>query len=239
MSLATDNICFVWTGDFDSLKVLVAKDLELSGIWEHPGGDKKVFKFNNSSFSWRKSKSLLKLEGDEVGTITQRLCAKILKSSQSAAECGNNTDISCQTVDETPLPCSCNCTADVCSDIGELKSDHAIDRETIRSLSDSVVQIAGIVQQPRKDFDKNCLNEKGKTSPRFMQKSSCGNNSSEISINQIINAPEEVIEVNDSVNYTRPNRTTDVNVAINSGIPNNGFQRPERHNKPTAQLNNL
>ena len=41
MSLATDNICFAWTGDFDSLKVLVAKDLELSGIWEHPDGDKK------------------------------------------------------------------------------------------------------------------------------------------------------------------------------------------------------
>ena len=164
MSLATDNICFAWTGDFDSLKVLVAKDLELSGIREHPGGDKKVFKFNNSSISWRKSKSLLQLEGDEVGTIIQRLCAKILKSSQSAAECGNNTDISCQTVDETPLPCSCSCscTADVCSDIGELKSDHAIDRETIRSLSDSVVQIAGIVQQLRKGFDKNCVNEKGK-----------------------------------------------------------------------------
>ena len=165
MSLATDIICFAWTGDFDSLKVLVAKDLELSGIWEHPGGDKKVFKFNNSSISWRKSKSLLlQLEGDEVGTMIQRLCAKILKSSQSVAECGNNTDISCQTVDETPLPCSCscNCTADVCSDIGELNSDHAVDRETIRSLSDSVVQIAGIVQQLRKDFDKNCVNEKGK-----------------------------------------------------------------------------
>ena len=66
MSLATDNICFTWTGDFDSLKVLVAKDLELSGI---SGGDKKAFKFNNSSISWRKSKSLLQLEGDEVGTI--------------------------------------------------------------------------------------------------------------------------------------------------------------------------
>ena len=58
-----------------------------------------------------------------------------------------------------------NCTADVCSDIEELKSDYAIDRETIRSLSDSVVQIAGIVQQLYKDFDKICLNEKGKTSP--------------------------------------------------------------------------
>ena len=84
MSLATDNICFASTGDFDSLKVLVAKDLELSGIWEHPGGDKKVFKFNNSSISWRKSKSLLQLEGDEVGTVIQRLCVKILKSSHSA-----------------------------------------------------------------------------------------------------------------------------------------------------------
>ena len=120
MSLATDNICFAWTGDFDSLKVLVAKTLELSGIWEHPGGDKKVFKFNNSFILWRKSKSLLQLGGDEVGTVIQRLCVKILKSSQSDTESGNNTDISCQTVDETPLPCSCNCTADVCSDIEEL-----------------------------------------------------------------------------------------------------------------------
>ena len=41
------------------------------------------------------------------------------------------------------------------------------------------------------------------------------------------------------VNYTRSNPTTDVNVAINSGIPNNGFQRSDRQNKPTAQLNNL
>ena len=106
-------------------------------------------------------------------------------------------------------------------------------------MSDSVVQIAGIVQQLRKDFDKICLNEKGKTSPRFMQKSSCGNNASEISISQIINAPDEVVEVNDLVNYTRSNPTTDVNVAINSGIPNNGFQRSDRQNKPTAQLNNL
>ena len=47
-----------------------------------------------------------------------------------------------------------------------------------------------------------------------MQKSSCGNNTSEISISQIINAPDEVVEVNDSVNYTRSNPTTDVNVAI-------------------------
>ena len=68
MSLATDNTCFAWTGDFDSLKVLVAKYLELSGIWEHPAGDKKVFMSSNSPISWRKSKSLFQLEGDEVGT---------------------------------------------------------------------------------------------------------------------------------------------------------------------------
>ena len=71
------------------------------------------------------------------------------------------------------------------------------------------------------------------------ERKNIANNTSEISTSQIINAPDEVIEVNDSVNYTRPNPTTDVNVAINSGIPNNGFQRPDRQNKPTAQLNNL
>ena len=64
-------------------------------------------------------------------------------------------------------------------------------------------------------------------------------NTSEISISRIVNAPDKLVKVIDSVDYTRPNPITDVNVAINSGISNNGTQRPDRQNKPTAKLNNL
>jgi hypothetical protein len=47
MASFIDHISFAWTGDFDSLKLLIAEDLKLDGTWEHPGGDKKVFKFND------------------------------------------------------------------------------------------------------------------------------------------------------------------------------------------------
>ena len=51
MASFIDFVCFAWSGDFESLKLLIAEDLKLEGIWEHPRGDKKVFKLNNSSIS--------------------------------------------------------------------------------------------------------------------------------------------------------------------------------------------
>ena len=79
------------------MKAFVVNDLKLSGTWEQPGGDKKVFKFNNSSIVWRKSKGFLQIEGEEVGYVMQRLCAKILCEC-SNIENVNNLDVSCQTV---------------------------------------------------------------------------------------------------------------------------------------------
>ena len=59
MSLLIGNICFAWTGDYEALKTFVASDLKLNGNWEQPGGDKKVFYFNNNSIAWRRNKGLL------------------------------------------------------------------------------------------------------------------------------------------------------------------------------------
>ena len=55
MALLTGDLSFAWTGDCDALKAFVVDDLKLNGNWEQPGGDKKVFKFNNSSIVWRKN----------------------------------------------------------------------------------------------------------------------------------------------------------------------------------------
>ena len=102
MASFIDHISFAGTGDFDSLKLLIAEDLKLDGTWEHPGGDQKVFKFNDSSISWRKSKGLLQIEGDEMGKVYQHLCKKILNSLHSSVKNVNSSDMSCQTNVDTP-----------------------------------------------------------------------------------------------------------------------------------------
>jgi hypothetical protein len=146
MASFIDHISFAWTGDFDSLKLLIAEDLKLDGTWEHPGGDKKVFKFNDSSIIWRKNKGLLQIEGDEMGKVYQHLCKKILNSLHSSVKNVNSSDMSCQTNVDTPRLSSCTC-ADVVFDIEELKLGQEINREIIQALSQSVEQIVEAMGQ--------------------------------------------------------------------------------------------
>ena len=109
MASFIDLVCFAWSDD-----------LKLEGIWEHPGGDKKAFKFSNS-------KGILQIEGKEVGKVYQDLCAKILNSLHSTVENTNQSDMSCQTNTDTLRLPSCTC-ADVVSDIQELKLSQEINR---------------------------------------------------------------------------------------------------------------
>ena len=62
------NLCFAWQGDYDSLKTFFSDELKLDGVWEQPGGDKKIFSTADISISWRKNKSLLHIVGKEVNT---------------------------------------------------------------------------------------------------------------------------------------------------------------------------
>ena len=32
-----ENLCFAWSGDFESLKLFIKEDLKLDGTWSHPG----------------------------------------------------------------------------------------------------------------------------------------------------------------------------------------------------------
>ena len=89
---------------------------------------------------WRKSKLLLQIEGEKVGYVIQRLCAKIL-SEYSNSENLNSLDVLCQTVAD--FVCMCRCWVGV----KELKASRAADREIIISLSDTVAQIAGFIKQ--------------------------------------------------------------------------------------------
>ncbi len=75
--------------------------------------------FNDSSISWRKSKGLLQIEGDEMGKVCQHLCKKIINNLHSSVKNVNSSDMSCQTNVDTPRLSSCTC-ADVVFDIENL-----------------------------------------------------------------------------------------------------------------------
>lgn len=134
------NLCFAWKGDYEALKRFVDKDLNMDGVWEQPGSDKKVFKSNNILISWRRGKNLLHLEGAEAGKIIQRLCSKIC---QGFVESVNINDSVNEVVVVNDAANSCETDLDtfesrvgkdsaVCSDIEALKTGQAINTEAIQ-----------------------------------------------------------------------------------------------------------
>lgn len=65
--------------DYDSFKKIINEYLKLNGIYEQSGGDKKTCKTDSILISWRKTNSLLHLEGTEAGSI--RFFAKICNNA--------------------------------------------------------------------------------------------------------------------------------------------------------------
>ena len=87
-----DKLCFAWAGDFECLKRFVSEDLQLNGTWSQPGGDKKLFTFDDSVIIWRKNKNLLYLDGEKAGDVMKELCKQICKQDEdiSAAKQSSN-----------------------------------------------------------------------------------------------------------------------------------------------------
>ena len=58
------SLRLAWTGEYDGLKRLVSEVLKLDGIWEQPGGYKKIFTTSDelTSISWLKDKKTLTFE---------------------------------------------------------------------------------------------------------------------------------------------------------------------------------
>ena len=129
--------------EYEVLKKLLSEDLKLAGIWEQSGGDKKVFRTNDTSISWRKSKILLNLEGTDAGKILQLLCTKICEDLNAVNKTNNIiiSDCSCQTESDISRSCLCKCKY-ICHDIEGLKSGQKVTSEAIQSLSKAVSHIA-------------------------------------------------------------------------------------------------
>ena len=67
--LSFDGASYRWLGSFTELKLYVEVGLKLSGNWNSPGGDTKVFTSDGDEFvlKWLKSKklSIIKDNSDE------------------------------------------------------------------------------------------------------------------------------------------------------------------------------
>ena len=164
MASLTHNLCFGWLGDFDSLKQFVGDVLGLSGVWEQPGGDKKIFKTDNTSIVWRKSKCALQIEGAEVNKITQLFYLKIGENLNPGCE---STDISIvnktTTSSQTERAISkCDSCEAVINDIEELKSGQDSNREAIQSVSDSILHLTEAVSNLQENLARN-RNNNGKS----------------------------------------------------------------------------
>ncbi len=130
------NVHIAWVGDYDSLKKFISEDLKLDGIWEQPGVDKKTFRTDSISISWRKTKSLLHLEGTEAGSITQQLFAKICNNAVTAS-IYFNTDNSNSLPKTILQSSSCKC-ADVFANIVELRDSQNVNNKAVSAISNSV-----------------------------------------------------------------------------------------------------
>ena len=75
----SDKLSFAWIGDFELLKQFVSENLKLEGIWSQPGGDKKLFTFEDSTIIWRKNRNLLSFDGEKASDIMKELCKQICK----------------------------------------------------------------------------------------------------------------------------------------------------------------
>ncbi len=237
MASFIDHISIAWTGDFDSLKLLIAEDLKLDGTWEHPGGDKKVFKFNDSSISWRKSKGHLQIEGDEMGKVYQHLCKKILNSLHSSVKNVNSSDMSCQTNVDTPRLSSCTC-ADVAFDIVELKLGQEINREIIQAFSQSVEQVVEAMGQCKgeksaKKGGKLVKNRKGKPATDMHRLTHA--QTKEINEANNPNAPDiSIIEIShqNNVGAANPNNAGTDNVSASEIVGGSEISAPNQDKLP-------
>lgn len=157
MASNCDNLRVAWVGDYDSLKRFVGEDLKLNGIWDQPGGDKKIFRADGISISWRKTKSLLHLEGAEAGSVTQQLFAKICNNTPTTNSDVNteNSNSSCEIISQSS-PCKCT---NVFADMAELKDTQSINNEAVLALSNSVSLIAETMRQFHEDFVKSCATD--------------------------------------------------------------------------------
>ena len=132
----SDQLCFAWAGDFESLKQFIGENLKLEGSWTQPGGDKKVFDFDGSTIIWRKNKNLLYLEGEKASEVMKELCKQICKQDEDISITQQSS------------------MQEVCNDLESLKLGQLVNTEAIQAMSGSISSIIPVIRQFQEFMDK-------------------------------------------------------------------------------------
>ena len=134
--VSRENLCFAWSGDFESLKLFIKEDLKLDGTWSHPGGDKKLFSTENIIISWRRSKSILWLKGENADGLMKNLCNMMLERGKYS----NNSD----TISKPSLSGD---EFDIYNEIESLKTGQSVNRDLVQTLLSNMAEVISNLQE--------------------------------------------------------------------------------------------
>ena len=62
------------------LKQFVYETFKLEGSWSQPGGDRKLFTFEDSTILWKKNQNLLSFNGSKANDFKNELCKRMIPS---------------------------------------------------------------------------------------------------------------------------------------------------------------
>ena len=122
-----ENLCFAWSGDFESLKLFIKEDLKLDGTWSHPVRDQKLFSTENITISWCRDKSILWLKGENAHSLMKNLSDMMLERGKY----NNKSD------NIISKPSLSGKEFDIYNEIESLKTGQPINRELVQTLSNS------------------------------------------------------------------------------------------------------
>ena len=128
-SIIEKNLKLAWIGDFQSVKCMVAEYLELDGMWDSPGGEKKVFYSGDiPTISWWNKKKLIQIDGVNAMAIKRKLLSTNMLScenigNESAMPCLNEASDAMSSVMER-CGCTCNCLGKV--SIADMEDDNPL-----------------------------------------------------------------------------------------------------------------
>ena len=94
----SDKLKLSWTGDLESLRCFIAKDIKFHGTWKSPGGERKSCTDGKTTITWWRKKKTIRVCGIEAENIKRSFCCVLM---------GNHHIMN----SEVPLVnnCSCNC----------------------------------------------------------------------------------------------------------------------------------
>ena len=192
------SLGFAWTGDFESLKQFVDKNLKLVGSWSQPGGDKKVFSSDaNVTIIWRKNKNSLNVNGEGASNILRELFGYI---------CDHDDEEYMHNFDRPSSDVS-----DVKEAIEDLRIGQLVNTEAVQALADSISLISSEIstlKQIKANFHRDdseiaeSSTEENTHSKQQCQTKACVSdnaNSNDLSISETTNACKNNGSVNNSL----------------------------------------